>query len=48
MVKNPYNKKHQEDNQKGLPKKVRESNRQEAAARAQADKNQKKNPRNKS
>lgn len=37
--KNPYNKHHEGDNQKGLPKKVQESNRKDAAARGQRDKN---------
>jgi len=37
-------KKHEGDNQKGIPKKVQESNRQDAAKRNQDEKNQGKNP----
>ena len=47
MVKNPYNKKHEQDNQQGLPKHIKKAVNKDARDRAQADKNAKKDPKNK-
>lgn len=46
-IKNPFNKHHEGDDQSGLPKGVKKAINNDAAARAQADKNAKKDPKNK-